>query len=112
MNLFVFIGGIVLLLIFIVILVRAALQASELKRPLYAVYLKIFLNHYQLMQVISTIDFGWPPEIQAVLRLQNYITQIPENVLSVDCLLMQLWLGEDPAVSLAYVRIISIAILP
>ena len=59
-NMFVFVGGLLLLLVFVVILVRAALQASALKKPLYAVYLKIFLNHYQLLQVIAAIDFGWP----------------------------------------------------
>ena len=43
-----FVGTVFLLIIIatIVLLVRATINSTALKRPLYSVYLKIFLNHY------------------------------------------------------------------
>ena len=29
--------------------------------------MKIFLNHFQILQAVSTIKFGWPDMIQDIL---------------------------------------------
>ena len=47
----------------IVVLVNSMMQVPFTKKPIYSVYLKILLNHLQLMQVIAKINFGWPEEI-------------------------------------------------
>ena len=57
----------IVLIVIIVFLVQSSIDGSNRKKPLYSVYLKIFLNHYQLLQVISSIDFTWPEEIQWLL---------------------------------------------
>jgi len=44
------------------------MKGSNLQRPLTSVYIKIFLNHFQLLQVISKIKFGWPTMIQELLN--------------------------------------------
>ena len=93
-NLILFVFFISVCISAIVLLVRASIQAIRVKKPLYAVYLKIFLNHYQLLQVISKILFNWPLEFQVLINIQKYLMDIPYLVLSTDCILMQLFLGD------------------
>ena len=47
-----YVSGLICILI---LLVRMTMNGSQLRKPLYSVYVKIFFNHYQLLQVISTI---------------------------------------------------------
>ena len=67
-NIIVLILYVAALIIICVLLVQAQMKGSQLRKPLYSVYLKIFLNHFQLLQVIATIQFGWPFEIAAILN--------------------------------------------
>ena len=108
--LFVFFFGICIAAI--VLLVKATIQATSVKKPLYAVYLKIFFNHYQLLQVIGKIQFDWPFEFKLLLKIQNYLMEIPYLVLSTDCILMQLFFGEDSNIRYNYIKIVSSALLP
>ena len=47
-------------IIIISFLVRSTLGGVELKQPLQSVFLKIFLNHFQILAAVSQIDFKWP----------------------------------------------------
>ena len=47
----------------IILLVNSMMQVPFTKKPIYSVYLKILVNHLQLLQVIAKIEFGWPYDI-------------------------------------------------
>ena len=96
----------------IAILVKSVIQGADQKKPLYAVYFKILLNHYQLLQVISKILFRWPIEFEIFLNIQKFIMDIPITVLSPDCLLMQLFFGDSPSFRLNYIKGVSFFLLP
>ena len=55
-----FIALMFLLIGVIVFLVRSTLGGVDLKKPLYSVYQKQFMNHFQLIAAVSSIDFSWP----------------------------------------------------
>jgi len=64
-------GAILLALIgIIVVLVRSTLGGVNLKKPLYSVYQKQFMNHFQLIAAVSSINFSWPTEISTILSAQ------------------------------------------
>lgn len=54
----------------VIMLVRTSMRGSNQVKPLASVYMKLFLNHFQILQVVSTIKFGWPDLIQSVLNIQ------------------------------------------
>jgi len=59
-NVIIFIALIFVLVIVIMLLVKSTLGGVEMRKPLYSVYLKIFLNHFQILAAVSQIDFKWP----------------------------------------------------
>ena len=61
----------------IVVLVKTTMRGSNHQKPLTPVYIKIFLNHFQIIQAVSTIKFGWPTLIQAVLDFQSIFANLP-----------------------------------
>ena len=67
------IGILLALILIILVLVGVNVRSAHKKKPLVTVYLKIFLNHFQLIQVIATIDFGWPNLIQKVMNYQQLL---------------------------------------
>ena len=75
-------------------------------------YYKIFMNHFQLIAAVSSINFSWPAEIAAIISTQQKIADSPATVLSFDCLLMDLVFGQNPSFRLNYVKIIMYALLP
>jgi hypothetical protein len=69
-NILIFIAMLFGLIIIIMLLVKSTLGGVEMKKPLYSVYLKIFLNHFQILAAVSQIDFKWPVLIQSILNSQ------------------------------------------
>ena len=63
MNIFISFVYLLMLIAAVIILVRVTIKTSNEAKPLSTVYLKVFLNHFQILQVISKIRFGWPEEI-------------------------------------------------
>ena len=53
--------GVIIVVIF---LVRSSLNSAHLQKPVYSVYLKILMNHIQILGAISNIDFSWPKIIK------------------------------------------------
>ena len=112
LNILIFAALLFVLVAIIVLLVRSSLYSVDVKKPLHAVYYKIFMNHFQLIAAVSSIDFSWPAEIATIISSQQKISDAPATVLSVDCLLMDLAFGDAPKVRLNYVRIVMYAFLP
>jgi len=96
----------------IITLVKMTMRGSQTRRPLSSVYLKVFLNHFQMLQVISKIKFGWPNIIQQVLHYQQYISSLPTQVISFDCLMIDYLTGPGPEFSFNYLRLVTFATLP
>ena len=47
-------------LIYIIVLVNLTIKSKNILKPLKEVYFKIFVNHFQIIAMVSTIDFQWP----------------------------------------------------
>ena len=113
-NAILFIGLMITLVLVIMFLVRSTLGGIEAKKPLYQVFLKIFLNHFQILAAVAQIDFKWPAIIQNVLASQQGVADGPSRILSVDCIMMDMFPGDgdEPALRLNYVRLILFTLMP
>lgn len=96
----------------IAVLVNSMMQLPFTKKPIYSVYLKILVNHLQLLQVIAKINFGWPKAIQEILNLQAFMAALPERIISVDCLLIDTVFELATPIRLFYTRLISFNLIP
>ena len=67
MNMVIFVGLMIALFLIIMLLVRSTLGGVETKRPLYQVFLKIFMNHFQILAAIASIKIQWPEIVETVL---------------------------------------------
>ena len=59
-NIIVLIVLVIVLFGVIVLLVKSTLSSVDMKKPLYSVYYKIVMTHFQILLSISSIDFAWP----------------------------------------------------
>ena len=64
------------------------------------------------MAAVAQIDFKWPSLIQSVLQSQQGVADGPSSVLSLDCLLMDMFPGGKPTFRLNYVRLIMFSCMP
>ena len=46
---------------------RSQLYSVATKKPIHSVYYKIFMNHFQLIAAVQSINFSWPSEIGAII---------------------------------------------
>ena len=96
----------------VIMLVMTTMRGSSQRKPLVSVYMKIFLNHFQILQAISTIKFGWPDMIQEIMNYQQYISSLPTEIISFDCLMIDYVTGDDPNVRFNYLRLFTFYLLP
>lgn len=76
-----------LFILIVIITLRGALKPrSEL-----AVYLKILLNYVQMLMVASSLNLNWPAYVEKFLRGQQAAGNAADQLLSVECLLKQLF---------------------
>ena len=70
------------------------------------------MNHFQILAAVAQIDFKWPAVIQTVLASQQGVADGPSRILSVDCIMMDLFPGSEPSLRLNYVRLILFTLMP
>ena len=83
-----------------------------MQKPLYSVYLKILMNHFQILAAVAQINFKWPSLIHSILNSQQSIADSPARMLSLDCLIMDIFVGGKPNLRLNYIRLIIFTLMP
>eukprot|EP00347_Sterkiella_histriomuscorum_P005934 403354704 len=73
-----------LLLIF---LVRSTLNSATQKNNITNIYMKILLNHFQLIMITATFDINWSEEIKDFFTETNSVATATSQIFSVDCFL-------------------------
>ena len=75
----------IVILVVVVFMVRGTLRSAH-QSKLHSVYIKILMNHLQLMVLISSLNFSWPPQIINFLSAPGPLISSFDSVVSVDCL--------------------------
>jgi hypothetical protein len=53
---------------------------------MYSVYIKILLNHMQIMVLIAGFNFKWPEKVKSFLNSPGPIAISTDSIVSFDCI--------------------------
>ena len=57
--------------------------------PNLAILLKLFLNHFQILAMVSVINFEWPVDFNSFFSMQEYFSCLYQDFFNIDCLVQQ-----------------------
>ncbi|CAG9331088.1 unnamed protein product [Blepharisma stoltei] len=89
LNIFIIIAIFCLFIIVAFLLVRSIIKSALKPAALVPVYLKIFLNYIQLVNIASTFDLSWPSEVIELFYVQNGVDYVYQQIYSFECLLKE-----------------------
>ena len=55
-------------------------------RSLFSAHFKLILNHVQLLLLLASFRFDWPPRVKQFLSFFESVADAPQELLSLDCL--------------------------
>ena len=100
-------------LIGIVIMVRSTLASALERKNIQSVYIKILMNHLQLIVLTASFDFDWPKTVLKLFKATEPVAQVTTQVFSFDCFLDQRSdTGDDNTIRLYYQKMIMYAVCP
>ncbi|TNV88113.1 hypothetical protein FGO68_gene1765 [Halteria grandinella] len=106
------------LFIIVVLLVIANLSSASKEKNNLPVYLRILLNHFQVLSLVVSFNFEWPQKILEFYKDLKIVTDAQSQVLSVDCFIDQNYgaLGssslDESLERPFYVKVIVLAVMP
>ena len=94
-------------------MVRSTLSGALDRKDIQSVYIKILLNHVQLISIIATFDFRWSPQIVDMFDVARPITEVSTTLFSFDCLIDGRTTDDDTSsMRTYYKKMIIYAVLP
>ena len=67
-------------------LVYSTLSSAAKEKSMLSVYMKITLNHLQLLVIVSTFELDWPSVIKNMFNSAKPVSSISTQYISLDCL--------------------------
>jgi hypothetical protein len=97
----------------LVIVIKSTLDGALQRKNVQSIYIKILLNHLQLLTLTASFDFDWPSNVTSIFDTSEPVSQISQQILSFDCFLDQRGDSEDSnTIRLFYQKMIMYALLP
>ena len=97
----------------IVIMIRSTLAGALQRKNIQSVYIKILMNHLQLIVLTASFDFDWPNAVLTLFETTEPVAQASSHILSFDCFLDQRSNSNDTnLIRLYYQKMIMYALLP
>ena len=73
----------------IVILIRSTLSGALQRKNIQSVYIKLMMNHLQLIILASSFDFDWPSRVLKLFETTEPVAKVSQQIISFDCFLDQ-----------------------
>mmetsp|Transcript_17203 Transcript_17203/g.12286 ORF Transcript_17203/g.12286 Transcript_17203/m.12286 type:complete len:422 (+) Transcript_17203:512-1777(+) len=110
---FIFLAG--LLVIFY--LVRSTLNGAKDDKNVTSIYLKILMNHLQLILLTASFNFKWPAQVEELLAAPEPISQMSSQIFSIDCFIDTRDMNstsetDDSKFAIYYIKLMMMAVLP
>lgn len=103
-------------------MIRSTLAGALQRKNIQSVYIKILMNHLQLIVLTSSFDFDWPTAVLRLFETTEPVAQVATHIISFDCFLDQRSEEEDSStttsdsdgniIRLYYQKMIMYALLP
>ena len=68
-------------------MVRSTLNSAAQPKNLTSVYMKILMNHFQLILLVSSFNFKWPAQLEKFFSSSSTVSSASTQIISVDCFL-------------------------
>ena len=106
-------GILIAVLVGIVFMIKSTLNGALQRKNIQSVYIKILMNHLQLIYLTSSFDFDWPDNVVELFEASEPVAQVSQQILSFDWFLDQRTDSSDAnTVRLFYQKMIMYALLP
>ena len=68
----------------IVIIIKSTLTSAIQRKNIQSVYIKLLMNHFQLLLLTASFDFDWPDKVNKIFEASEPIAQVTTQVFSFD----------------------------
>ena len=99
-------------IIVIVIIIRSTLAGAIQRKNIQSVYIKILMNHLQLLTLTASFKLKWPSNVDDLLNSSKPAAQVSTQILSFDWFLDQRENGGSNFIRLYYQKMLMYAVLP
>ncbi|CAG9324278.1 unnamed protein product [Blepharisma stoltei] len=101
--------GITIGMIFLLVIIIKTTRKSALKpKSQISIFIKIFLNYFQMIILVSTFKLNWSSEVLSLFKIQNNADYVYQQIYSFECLF-----GANNSSNLVYFKIlIMVALIP
>ena len=105
-------------------IIRSTLVGAKDSTNITSVYLKILMNHLQILLLTASFNFYWPAQVEKLFSISSPITQVSASIFSIDCFLnayafnssssLDLGINEsgESIFSIFYIKLVVIAASP
>ena len=66
-------------------MIRSTLAGAKELKNVTSIYMKILMNHIQLILLTASFDFSWPDEVNAFFDTAKPVAAASTQILSFDC---------------------------
>lgn len=96
-------------IIAVLVVIKTSLISAHRSRSPYSIYFKIFINYLQLITATAVFDFKWPSYVLQMLKIQESVGNVSEQIFSFDCFITSSRADEG---ELTYLRVVIVSCLP
>jgi hypothetical protein len=110
-NILKIIGLMIIVIIISSLMVYTTMRSAMKPKSLKSIYMKILLNHFQLVSISALFNLEWPREVLTFLQGQEGIGVVADQILSIDCLLIG-YTNHNYTEDIYYTKLVINALLP
>ena len=89
-------------------LIYSTMKSANKPKFLHTIYLKILVNYFQLVYLVTQFRLNWPDPVLQLLHAQNNTGGVAQHIYSIDCFLSNNQNSSD----VFYIKQIFMAVLP
>ena len=95
-----------------VIIIKSTLEGALVRKNLQSIYIKILMNHLQLIMLSASFDFDWPDNVKDFFGTTKPASQVSSQIISFDCFMDQRSEESEEASDLYFNKLVIHALLP
>ena len=96
----------------IIIIIRSTLAGAIQRKNIQSVYIKILMNHLQLLTLTASFNLKWPSNVDDLLNSSKPAAQVSTQIISFDWFLDKRQNGGSNLIRLYYQKMLMYAVLP
>ena len=93
-------------------MIRSTISNTLQAKNIQSVYIRILMNHLQLLVITASFNFKWPSNVNQFFDSSKQVAQVTTQFLSFDWLLDQRISGKSNLIRLDYQKMIMYSLLP